>query len=599
MRARWLPPWSAGVCPGRVRAPIFRSVKRIARGVSVLLLLALGGSVSAPPGDRAPERWAVLVGITHYPALGGGDGGHLPGAERDARAMRDVLVGRWGLRQENINLLLNEQATRAGIEEALGRWLPERARPGDHVLVYFAGYGSRIPDESGDEDDGLDETLVPADGRADDVSLDIVDDDWAEWLRRLPTDLVVYVHDASNGGGATRVGPSSRSRHLERDLEALHALEGSDARTVLDGAFSGSSDDPSGMDVAHLDVLELAAAHPGETAVDTWFEADEGTEPFAGGAFTTFLVRELWRASATATYETLVDRVAEALQHHRFGQTPRLVGPAPMKAHPPLGVEGDEGAGPGAAIPVTVVRGDEVEVGAGLALGLTSGSVLASPGGARLRITDLTRDRARASIESGSVDEGERVGLLAYRYPARPLRVAPGGDEAATPAGGVSAVGRLAAMDNPVQPFEVELTLAEAPAASGSGAATTVAVRSRQPGYLTLVHLGDDGTVTLVYPNPAAPRARIGAGETRTVPSQGMGSGTPVQALAGGGLFRAFVTREPVDLPLPEWLLSGGGEVAEAVVNAIAAAAGLDGDAVILEGWATASLRLPALGPTP
>jgi uncharacterized caspase-like protein len=36
-------------------------------------------------------------------------------------------------------------------------------KPGDAVYFHFAGHSGSVPDESGDETDGLDETLYPVD----------------------------------------------------------------------------------------------------------------------------------------------------------------------------------------------------------------------------------------------------------------------------------------------------------------------------------------------------------------------------------------------------------------------------------------------------
>ena len=67
--------------------------------------------------------------------------------------------------------LANEQATRANIEHAIRRHLPAVTRPGDTVLIYWSGHGSRCADTDGDEKDGFDEYLVPHDGRVSDVEI--------------------------------------------------------------------------------------------------------------------------------------------------------------------------------------------------------------------------------------------------------------------------------------------------------------------------------------------------------------------------------------------------------------------------------------------
>ena len=43
------------------------------------------------------------------------------------------------------------------------KWLVRDAEPGDHLFFQYSGHGTRIKDESGDEEDGFDTGLVPLD----------------------------------------------------------------------------------------------------------------------------------------------------------------------------------------------------------------------------------------------------------------------------------------------------------------------------------------------------------------------------------------------------------------------------------------------------
>ena len=44
--------------------------------------------------------------------------------------------------------------------------LVQATQPGDSLLFQFSGHGSQVPDYSGDETDGLNETLCPCDFRS-------------------------------------------------------------------------------------------------------------------------------------------------------------------------------------------------------------------------------------------------------------------------------------------------------------------------------------------------------------------------------------------------------------------------------------------------
>ena len=87
----------------------------------------------------------------------------------DAEVMARVLKERGDVLETR--LFVNAQATKDQIREMITEWLPSATRPGDTVFFFFSGHGSQIPDDDGDEKDGLDEVLNPYD----DMGLCILD----------------------------------------------------------------------------------------------------------------------------------------------------------------------------------------------------------------------------------------------------------------------------------------------------------------------------------------------------------------------------------------------------------------------------------------
>lgn len=615
------------------------------RLVSFAALLALTPLLAFGPAERtSPTRWALVVGIGEYAFLEDAD---LPGAERDARSIRDALVGRWGFPEENVRLLLGEEATRAAIEEGITSWLPSVARPGDLVLFYFAGHGSQVWDETGEEPTGLNQTIAPADVRLLDPSFDIVDKELGGWLADLPSRNVVAILDSCHSGTATRdVTPFSRPRVLRRDLEAMPRPAG-----VARRALPGQDElEPFSTRVAH--VLELASAQPFQVAVDAQFQPPDGSEPYWGGAFTTHFVRQLWTAPTDATYASVFHAAVEAVKRDRFQQDPMITGEGGGTL---FFVEG----GPGAGRPFTPVlssSGATVELGGGHALGTTAGSVYELQGGARVVVESVAADRATARLLSGSLPGGGgRTGarLVAHRYVDTPLRVGVAGLDSATrqaleaalagdagialmdapdafshllvrrsgdearivgadgafrhrfAAGAASAdalagalrleaaARRLADVENPAPPFEVGVWLAGERSSFGIGELVTFHARSEREGYLTLVDVGTDGQVTVLFPNPYERDNRVRAGQTYTFPSPAMDFEIVAEPPAGRGLVRAFVTERPLDLPLGDDFTAGTGELADRIARAVRAAAGAAPDApdaVRLESWSGASV---------
>lgn len=609
-------------------------------------LLAFG------PAERTtPTRWALIVGIGDYVHFDDVDGGDLPGAERDARAWRDVLVARWGFPEENVRVLLSREATRAAIEEAFREWAPSVMRPGDQFTFVFSGHGSQVWDENGDEDDGLDETIAPADVDPSSPELDITDDELGEWLAELPTrNQVVFQDNCHSGTGTRAATPFHRTRKLGREVDALPVPEGTPRRRA-----AGDAVDESGFDAGRGYALELAAAQPHQTAVDAYFPGEGAEEAFHGGAFSTFFIRQLWRADPSSSYEDVYRRVQEDLRQHRFQQDPFLSEEVGRRLRPLFWLEGEEGEAASTALPVVSVRGSEVEVMGGQALGVTTGSVLESGSGARLRVDEVRPDRSVTSLLRGRVAEGDRVRLIGYRFPTTPLRVNVGGLSTATADAlreafdgsgsvrlvedpddyadlllrrrgdqvvvigadgsersrvmtdasgrallvrilrGEAAATRLGSMENPSQPFDVELRLSGAEDGLSIGENIRIEVRSAREGYLTLVDLGTNDSITVLYPNRIEPGpVRVEAGEWVSFPSDAMGFDIEVQPPPGRGMVRAWITEEPVDVPLSDDAVTGGDDLlAEAVAGAVReGVGGVEGapEAVRLDSWGSAAL---------
>lgn len=97
-------------------------------------------------GSVLAERWAVIVGVSQY-----ADDRITPlqYADQDAQALHDFLTseraGLGGFKEENVLLLLNEEATYREIRTALFTFL-KAATEDDLVVIYFAGHGMPDPD---------------------------------------------------------------------------------------------------------------------------------------------------------------------------------------------------------------------------------------------------------------------------------------------------------------------------------------------------------------------------------------------------------------------------------------------------------------------
>lgn len=103
-------------------------------------------------GDRGGRRRALCIGIDRYATA------PLHGCVADARLWARTLQG-LGF---EVSLMLDAQATRDGILRGI-EGLLGAGRPGDVLVLQYAGHGTHFADRGGDEADGQDEALVPID----------------------------------------------------------------------------------------------------------------------------------------------------------------------------------------------------------------------------------------------------------------------------------------------------------------------------------------------------------------------------------------------------------------------------------------------------
>ncbi|KAG0501471.1 hypothetical protein HPP92_001543 [Vanilla planifolia] len=157
---------------------------------------------------------AVLIGC-NYP----GTKAELKGCVNDVRRMHRCLVERYGFDEGDIEVLIDTdrsftQPTGANIRSAISR-LIRSAKPGDFLFVHYSGHGTRVPAETGDDDDtGFDECIVPCD-----MNL-ITDDDFRELVDDLPKGCrLTVVSDSCHSGGLIQNVKEQIGESTKRDEE--------------------------------------------------------------------------------------------------------------------------------------------------------------------------------------------------------------------------------------------------------------------------------------------------------------------------------------------------------------------------------------------
>jgi hypothetical protein len=171
---------------------------------------------------------ALVIGINKYPRLSNKD---LDMAVNDAREVAKVLKKDYGF-DDNITLLIDEQATRAGILDAFDS-INEKLDEEDHFLIYYSGHGKKRGDTA---------YWLPTNATQRPtywIQVDTI----TSYLINSPAKKILIVADSCYSGALTRDVGSGKSRLLQNMLKKRSRLlmsSGGD-EPVLDSGGKGHS----------------------------------------------------------------------------------------------------------------------------------------------------------------------------------------------------------------------------------------------------------------------------------------------------------------------------------------------------------------------
>ena len=394
----------------------------------VFALAALGSAL-----DGASRR-AILVGIDNYnpdattqaqllrdlkPAtvkrpVVEGDAKYwrfddLDGAVNDVRLMKAVLQS---LGFQNFVVLTDQEATADAILQALQRNLVDDAQPGDLRLFYYSGHGNHVKNRASAEQQQEDQTLVPADNWRN--VPDIRDKEISRILFNAARKGVIVTmiadscHSGSLARGAWNSGGKARTNSGTR--------AGTPGVTVNEPVANDAPDrDPATrqpIDPEMLGVLTLAAAQPNQEAREVQ------TEDGPHGAFTWALAQSLRYASEPM--DRIFARTMAALGANGAMQQPAMGGPSRF-SQTILGQPA--GAGGGLTVVVDSVKGAEIHLRGGTAIGLFPRCRLKTVSQPAVTVEIATSEGLNGSIArvvgQGSVKPGDVLALERWVVPAK------------------------------------------------------------------------------------------------------------------------------------------------------------------------------------
>ncbi|MEL6385646.1 MAG: caspase family protein [Cyanobacteria bacterium J06626_18] len=242
-------------------------------------LAALGWEQYSPLWDSqalaqsTPRKLALLIGINDYQ-----DETITPlrGCITDVQLQEQLLRDHYGFQSADILTLLDGEATRSGILNAIETHLIQQASPGDIVVLHFSGHTIFVSAPNCEMDDCLMGVLMPVDGTFPAI------DDWLSTVNSVPQ------------GGISRT-----------ELEDVISRLATDQLTILLDVVGGGS---FATETGFVKGVLLAASTAEQLATETVFDGVHA------GLFTHTLTRYLWQQSDEQSFAAVMDAIAPEVQ---------------------------------------------------------------------------------------------------------------------------------------------------------------------------------------------------------------------------------------------------------------------------------------------
>lgn len=268
---------------------------------------------------QEPNKVALIVAISKYPSTSGW--GELS-SSNDVKLIKDALF-RQGFKEQNITVISDRQATSSGISNAIDKDLIQKVRAGDIAFFHFSGHGQQIQDDSGDEADGLDESLVPYDatlkyhpGPDNHFRDDMLGKKLAELRQKLgPSGNALIIIDACHSGTMTRGVGRKRGTTEIYSAPGFKTKQGT-IRTISDDAYN-ILNQSKGM----ATMACYFASSPEESNQEAVLPDGTGA-----GSLSLAFSRALTNADKNTTYRGLFDNIKVEMSSLVSRQTPLAEG---------------------------------------------------------------------------------------------------------------------------------------------------------------------------------------------------------------------------------------------------------------------------------
>lgn len=257
-------------------------------GMTNVPSVPLTSMANVPASGR---RRALLIGINYK-----GTRAALRGCINDANNMQRLLI-QHGFPNDSCHMVKlvddsrdrNYLPTRANILRAC-QWLLQGVSKGDVLFFHYSGHGAQVPDRTGMESDGYNETILPMDYRSGQITDDTL---WGSLVYPLPEGV-----------------------RLTSVMDCCHSGTGLDLPYEVDIRTGRWKED---VNPAHArgDAILFSGCEDSQTSADTMDKFQ------AGGAMTQSFIRA-YQENPMAPYPQFMALIHRHLQRRGFRQRPQL-----------------------------------------------------------------------------------------------------------------------------------------------------------------------------------------------------------------------------------------------------------------------------------
>jgi len=175
---------------------------------------------------------AVVIGINNYQSENINDLGY---AVEDAKSIAELLKSKFNFPEDNVHLILDENATRDYIKDKLYT-IVMNANENDRIIVFYAGHGETIKIKSGGEIG----YLIPVDGNPDNLYVTGISmRDFKEISEITSAKHVLYMIDACYGGLMALGTRSLKKTDFDDDEKYIIKVTNESARQIITAGGKG------------------------------------------------------------------------------------------------------------------------------------------------------------------------------------------------------------------------------------------------------------------------------------------------------------------------------------------------------------------------